>query len=125
MLKFQPDKNTIVWCDFQGFMVPEIIKKRPVIIIKKHKQNQKLVYVLPISLTVPEVVKPYHYKLPEDFSEKYFKKGDHYVKIDLIYTVSIERLALVKMKTGERVLPVLEDRCFDEVVNKYKMYYNI
>ena len=51
MLKFQPKANTIVMCDFKGFIVPEMVKNRPALVIKKNNQNAKLVTILPISTT--------------------------------------------------------------------------
>ena len=124
-MRYQPNKNSIAWCDFKGLEIPEIIKKRPVVIIKKHKQNSRLVYVLPISNTVPEPMRPYHFKINEGFCKEYFNAEPHYVKIDMIYTVSIARLDSVKLESGERVIPVIDSDEFNAIVAKFKIYYNI
>jgi len=62
-LKFQPKAGSVVICDFHGFVVPEMVKKRPVVIIAKHKHNSQLVTVVPLSTTQPKPVAPYHHKL--------------------------------------------------------------
>ncbi len=42
MLKFQPKVGSVVYCDYVGFIAPEMIKNRPVIVVSKHKHNSKL-----------------------------------------------------------------------------------
>ena len=117
MLMFQPKKGDVVWCNFSGFVIPEMVKRRPVIIIKKHKHNSKLVYILPISNLTPEIIKDHHYKLNNDFCIKYFNDQDHWVKVDMVYTVSIERLDRVKTFDGERIIPNIGDEIFKEITS--------
>jgi uncharacterized protein YifN (PemK superfamily) len=35
-LKFQPKIGSVVMCDFEGYVVPEMIKVRPVVVLAKH-----------------------------------------------------------------------------------------
>ncbi len=125
MLMFQPKKGDVVWCNFSGFVIPEMVKRRPVIIIKKHKHNSRLVYVLPISNLSPENIKDHHYKLDNEFCIKFFNDKDHWVKIDMIYTVSVERLDRVKTLDGERTIPSIDINTLEEIVNKFKKYYSM
>ena len=32
MLNFQPKPGSVVYCDYKGFIEPEMVKKRPVIV---------------------------------------------------------------------------------------------
>lgn len=125
MLMFQPKKGDVVWCNFSGFVIPEMVKRRPVIIIKKHKHNSKLVYVLPISNLSPENIKGHHHRLDNEFCIKFFNDKDHWVKIDMIYTVSIDRLDRIKTLDGERIIPSIDTKTLEEIINKFKKYYSI
>lgn len=49
-------------CDFTGFIEPEMIKTRPVVVVKKHKSNPLLVTVVPLSATKPDPIQDYHYE---------------------------------------------------------------
>jgi uncharacterized protein YifN (PemK superfamily) len=48
-LWFQPKPRSVLYCDFTGFRVPEMTKRRPVVVLRPHKRNRKLVYVVPLS----------------------------------------------------------------------------
>lgn len=100
-LKFQPKEASVLICDFSGFQSPEMIKTRPVVIIRSHPHNQKLVTIVPLSTTAPEPIEAHHVELPS------YAPGPPTVcwaKCDMVYTVSIERLDRWKVKTrqGER-----------------------
>lgn len=47
-LNYQPKPRSILYCDFRGFEVPEMVKRRPVIVLASHKTNSKLVAVVPL-----------------------------------------------------------------------------
>ncbi|MFK5246002.1 type II toxin-antitoxin system PemK/MazF family toxin [Glaesserella parasuis] len=38
-LKYQPKEKAVVMCDFSGFIAPEMVKTRPVVVISKHKKK--------------------------------------------------------------------------------------
>ncbi len=42
MLNFQPKPGSVVYCDYEGFIEPEMVKKRPVIVISKHRHNKRI-----------------------------------------------------------------------------------
>lgn len=50
-LLYQPKEGSVLMCDFRGYEVPEIIKVRAGIVIRKHRTNKLLVTVVPLSTT--------------------------------------------------------------------------
>ncbi|MGN7442685.1 type II toxin-antitoxin system PemK/MazF family toxin, partial [Pseudomonas lactis] len=54
-LLYQPKEGSVLICDFRGYEVPEIIKIRPVIVIRKHRTNKLLVTVVPLSTINPAI----------------------------------------------------------------------
>lgn len=89
----------VLQCDFRGYMVPEIVKSRPVVIISPNHLNRPgLFTVVPLSTTPPDPVCPYHYKLignpiPGESAEVW-------AKCDLVASVSRARLDRVKIARG-------------------------
>ena len=95
-IKFHPEQGTIVICDFKGFVPPEMVKRRPAVIISPRLRNRgKLCAIVPLSTTPPKQIASYHYKLhvdpvlPEPYNANF-----HWVKADMVYTVSFDRLHL-------------------------------
>ena len=62
-ITFQPKPRTIVYCDFAGYIEPEIVKRRPVVVLAVHKRNSRLVAVVPLSTTRPDPVEAHHHRL--------------------------------------------------------------
>ena len=106
-LKFQPKAGSVVICDFHGFVTPEMVKKRPVVIIAKHKHNSQLVTVVPLSTTQPKPVAPYHHKLKENPLPDKPKDLATWAKCDMVVTVSLARLDRYKVARREYVVPVV------------------
>ena len=98
MLKFQPKAGSVVCCNYLGFIKPEMVKERPVIIIAKHKHNSKLVFIVPLSTTAPDPSYEYHLQLEEEFCSLYFNGVRPWVKCDMVNIVSLARLNLLKRK---------------------------
>ncbi|BDU77566.1 type II toxin-antitoxin system PemK/MazF family toxin [Mesoterricola sediminis] len=95
-LPFDPKPGTIVICDFRGFIAPEMVKPRPAIVVSpKFRRREKLCTIVPLSTTDPRKVEPYHHLLTLDPPLPYpFDSPTCWVKGDLLYTVSYERLDL-------------------------------
>jgi uncharacterized protein YifN (PemK superfamily) len=93
-LIFQPKAKSIVVCDFKGFVVPEMVKKRPCIVIAKHRENSKLVTVVPMSTTAPATLEDYHCELVPCPIPGQPAGTRVWAKCDMVYTVSIDRLEL-------------------------------
>ncbi|MBF8744052.1 type II toxin-antitoxin system PemK/MazF family toxin [Pseudomonas sp. HD6421] len=95
-LRFQPKEATVLMCDFSGFQVPEMVKVRPVVVIRKHSHNHQLVTIVPLSTTRPERLADHHVQLPS-----YLPGSAVYcwAKCDMIYTVAISRLDRCRIKS--------------------------
>ncbi|MEK7184712.1 MAG: type II toxin-antitoxin system PemK/MazF family toxin [Patescibacteria group bacterium] len=108
MLKFQPKPGSVIYCNYRGFVAPEMIKKRPVIIVSKHKHNSKLVTIVPISTTKPVPVENYHLEMDIPFCALYLEGEKSWVKCDMINVVSLDRLNLIRDKrSGNRHAPAV------------------
>lgn len=102
-IPFQPAPGTILHCDFRGYILPEIVKPRQVIVLWKHKQNAKLVYVVPLSTTPPHVPELAYQlqKLPLP------RPGQDpntpiWVKCDIVNTISTDRLTMPVSRASRR-----------------------
>lgn len=105
-LKFHPSPGTILICDFDtGFQIPEMTKKRPVIVISPKRKNcSGLCTVVAISTKAPKVIENWHYHLPMASMPDVpnFQRKDSWVKGDMVYRVSFERLSLIRTKRDPR-----------------------
>ena len=94
-----------------------MVKRRPVIVISPRLRHRgKLCAIVPLSTTPPAPIAPYNYKLhidpvlPSPYDAKF-----HWVKADMLATVSFERLYLPhsgKDKAGKRQYVI---RVIDEI----------
>lgn len=104
-LRFQPSPGTILNCDFAGYIVPEIVKTRQVVVVWKHKSSAKLVYVVPLSTTPPHAP-----QLAVELPCLPIVRHDQdpntriWVKCDMIYTVSTDRLSMPVNRASRRVV---------------------
>lgn len=109
-IKFHPNPGQVLMCNFEkGFKQPEIVKKRPVLVLSPNlKGRTGLVTVGVLSSTEPQSIEDYHWVLPERFlpQGKYFQGKTTWLKGDMIYTVSFERLEAIYIgqdrATGKR-----------------------
>jgi uncharacterized protein YifN (PemK superfamily) len=118
-LPFQPKPRTVLYCDFAGYIAPEIVKRRPVIVLNAHKRNSKLVTVVPLSTTQPEPIESYHHQLhqnpvPGEAATRVW------AKCDLVAVVSTERLEMIRAgraPNGKReyVIPKIGMEQFDTI----------
>lgn len=99
-LQYCPKRGEIVYCDFSGYIAPEIIKKRPVVIINPRLPYRSgLVNVIPLSTTPPLYQTDYVVKLNNYYGVD-TDKPQQYAKCDLMATVSLKRLD--RFKVGYR-----------------------
>jgi len=108
-IKFQPRVGSVIRCDFVGMIPPEMVKMRDVVVIARHPHNSKLVTVVPLSVSRPLVVEPFHYELSHDPRPGGDSMRSIWVKADMIYTVSTDRLELHYLATrrgGRQVVQV-------------------
>ncbi|GHT90692.1 hypothetical protein AGMMS49545_04920 [Betaproteobacteria bacterium] len=92
-IKYQPRAGAVVRCDFHGMIEPEMVKMRDVVVFTRHPHNPKLVTVVPLSTSQPIRVEAYHYPLKNDPRPEGDSMRTIWAKCDMIYTVSLERLA--------------------------------
>lgn len=106
MLRFQPKSGSVVYCNYEGFVEPEMVKKRPVIVVSKHKHNSQLLTVVPISTTRPSKILNYHVEMEGSFCDIHLSGEKSWVKCDMINVVRLDRLDLVRdKKSGLRHAP--------------------
>jgi uncharacterized protein YifN (PemK superfamily) len=101
-LLYQPKEGSVLICDFRGYEIPEMVKIRPVIVIRKHRTNSLLVTVVPLSTTAPDCILEHHLELPS-----YLQGASPtcWAKCDMVATVSLSRLDRIKSRDrkGNRV----------------------
>jgi mRNA interferase MazF len=91
-----PEQGTIVVCDFSDFRSPEMTKRRPAIVLSPRlRRRERLCTIVPLSTTPPKEIAPYHYRLHMDVPlPSPYSASAHWVKADMLYTVSFDRLFL-------------------------------
>jgi uncharacterized protein YifN (PemK superfamily) len=112
-LKFQPKIGSVVMCDFEGYVVPEMIKVRTVVVLAKHPDNSQIVTVVPLSTTEPIPHKAYHHRIENNPLPG--KTEVCWAKCDMVATVSLTRLDRFKTKQRTWVVPKLNETDFDEI----------
>jgi mRNA interferase MazF len=93
-ITFHPNPGTILICDFEGFKAPEIIKRRPCVVVSpRSRRRTGLCTIVPLSTTDPEHVESHHCKITitKKMPDQY-PKQECWAKCDIIHTVSFERL---------------------------------
>lgn len=86
--------------DYAGFVVPEMVKRRPVIVISpKPRREQGLCAVVPLSTTAPRTVEKHHIDiiLPDEFIKDGKFTKNCWAKCDIVNTISLARLDLVRI----------------------------
>ena len=99
-LPFDPRPGTIVICDFRGFVAPEMVKPRPAVVVSpKLRRRDRLCTIVPLSTSTPSKIEDYHFLLTIDPPLPWpFDSPTCWVKGDMLYTVSYERLNLPHQK---------------------------
>lgn len=95
-ISYHPEQGTIVICDFKGLVAPEMVKRRPAVVISPRLRNRtNLCTIVPLSTTNPNPIATYHHKLHVDPVLPHpFTSPFHWVKADMVYTVAFHRLYL-------------------------------
>jgi uncharacterized protein YifN (PemK superfamily) len=94
-LPYLPKAGEVLICNFDngGFMPPEMVKRRPVVVVsRKDSHVRHLCTVVPISSTPPDERKIWHHPLPQLRVPGFDDTEDRWAKCDMIATVSFERL---------------------------------
>ena len=116
-LSFHPDAGAIVICDFTtGFRPPEMVKKRPAVIISPRRRGAALVTVVPLSTTPPDPVEPWHWPVPPGLYPR--ASSFMWAKADVVMTVAFHRLDRVRAQTRRKVVyvtPTLNEIQLDQL----------
>jgi mRNA interferase MazF len=101
-IQFHPGVSAVVLCDFStGFIQPEMVKKRPAVIITPQMGSRpNLCTVVPISTDPPRRQENYHHELTALQLPAPFDKGPNWVKADLVFSASFQRLSLFQTARG-------------------------
>jgi uncharacterized protein YifN (PemK superfamily) len=93
-LPYYPRRGEVLVCDFDtGFQPPEMVKKRPVVVISvKESHARKLCTVVPFSTTPAHPASPWHHPLPHLRIPGWQPTGPMWAKCDMLATVSFARL---------------------------------
>lgn len=106
---YPPVAGSIIICDFEGYKKPEMVKKRPVVVVSpKHQQRAELCSVVPLSTTPPAKKEAYHYEFSNNPIPN--KSLPTWAKCDMLATVGLGRLDRVKVARGDyRILKISVD----------------
>jgi len=107
-LNFHPKPGMVLMCDYNtGFIPPEMIKKRPVVVISpRPRRKNQLCIVVPLSTTCPEPLEPHHHKMDSKSLPGRLSGKETWAKCDMLATVSLNRLDRVylgKNSHGKRI----------------------
>ena len=124
-IQFHPHKGTVVMCDFRGHEIPEIVKKRPVVVITPRLPHRDgLATVVPLSTTPPEFDVDYVVKLDGYYGNDSLKPTQ-YAKCDLICAVSFKRLDRIKVGYRKYIAPILSNEDLEKVLNGVRRALNL
>lgn len=114
---YPPDRCSIVICDFNGFTPPEMVKRRPVIVLSPRiKIRPDLCVVVCLSTTDQNPVLSFHQQIvlspclpPPYDSAKMWVKGD------MVYSVSIQRLSWPYRKVNDSRKYIIQKLPIDQM----------
>ena len=93
-LMYYPKIGEILLCDFHGFVIPEMVKRRPVVVVVPRLPGRgDIVTVVPLSTTPPNPAQPYHVliglkqPLPHPFAAV-----EMWAKCDMVTPIARSRL---------------------------------
>lgn len=98
-----PNPGDLLICDFTtGFKKPEMVKKRPVVVISpRPRRSTQLCIVVPLSTSAPNPQMPHHHLLEDDSLPEYYRKYENWAKCDMLYTVALDRLDRIKTRDSD------------------------
>ncbi|MDZ7823322.1 MAG: type II toxin-antitoxin system PemK/MazF family toxin [Ahrensia sp.] len=97
-LPYYPRAGQILVCDFSGFTPPEMVKKRPVILISpKLPYRSEIVTVVPLSTTAPRHNHPYVVKLSKNYHPNELDEEPCWAKCDMVMNIGLFRLSAFKI----------------------------
>ena len=111
---YQPRPGNVVMCDYRGFVVPEMVKIRPVVVIARNRKNRRLVTVVPLSTTEPNAIEDHNHALSRNPLPGR-EAISCWAKCDMVTTVSLGRLDRYKVGRGQYAVPMLPTADFEAI----------
>jgi len=110
-ISLHPAPGTVIRVDLsEGFRPPEMIKRKPAIIISPPLPGrERLCSIVPLSTTAPRIVAPHHLRLVFDPPlPTPYDSAVMWLKGDIVLTVAFHRLRLLfdRWESGQRVYDV-------------------
>jgi uncharacterized protein YifN (PemK superfamily) len=93
-INFHPKRGTVLMCDFTtGFRVPEMVKRRPVVVISpRYRRHTGLCIVVPFSTVPPHEIELHHHEIPSGKYPFFDPAKPIWAKADMLTCVCFERL---------------------------------
>jgi mRNA interferase MazF len=109
-LQFHPKAGTVLICDFRGNIIPEIVKRRPVVVITPRLAHRDgLCTIVPLSSKPPRYPQPFHVQMSRDYLPSDNGPDESWAKCDLVCSVSMKRLDRVKVGPRKFETPMISD----------------
>jgi uncharacterized protein YifN (PemK superfamily) len=106
-LSFIPAPGSIVICNFEGYLRPEMVKKRRVVVVSPMRAfkyvTDATVIVVPLSEVEPQATLAWHHRIP---SGRYPGLRTCWAKGDLVAHVGLIRLDRIFLG-GNWIIPVM------------------
>lgn len=97
-LPFYPRAGPVLMCDFKDFIAPEITKVRPVVVVSpKLPRRDGIIAIVPISLTEPLPLMPYHVRLSKNYHPKEEDDLPCWAICDMVLNIGIHRMSSFKV----------------------------
>ena len=108
-IAFNPKHGQVLVCDFRGFVPPEMVKPRPVVVINKNAiYRHELATVVPISTTPPLSEKAYCVRLGKNYRPDEPDDLPCWAKADMCLSVSWNRLNGFRMGGRKWEIPQMD-----------------
>lgn len=92
-LNFYPRAGQVLVCNFTGFIVPEMVKPRPVVVVSPRLPNRaEIVAIVPISLTEPLRPTQYKVRLSKNYHPEESDDLPCWAACDMVMNLGLYRL---------------------------------
>lgn len=123
-IRYEQKPGTILLCDFSlgGFKAPEMVKRRPVVVVSLRKRHPTgLSTVVPLSTSEPTPVCEHHCRIILDHPLPGFDERECWIKGDMLATVAFHRLDMFRTDRGpggkrKYLTPRVSDAQFEEIM---------
>jgi len=97
-----PNQKEVLMCDFGsgGFREPEMVKKRPVVVLSHRRYNGTTCLVVPLSTVAPHIVLPFHHQMMPESLPRALRSQVSWVKGNMLTHVALERLDRVMYRSS-------------------------